>query len=61
MALARSWSVALVGVQGHVVEIEADLNTGIPGLTVIGLPDAALAESRDRKTRLTGSRTCGFR
>ena len=48
MALARAWSVALVGVQGHVVEVEADLNNGIPGLTMIGLPDAALAESRDR-------------
>jgi magnesium chelatase family protein len=48
MALARAWSVALVGVQGNVVEIEADLNNGIPGLTMIGLPDAALAESRDR-------------
>jgi magnesium chelatase family protein len=48
MSLARAWSVALVGVQGHVVEIEADLNNGIPGLTMIGLPDAALAESRDR-------------
>jgi magnesium chelatase family protein len=48
MTLARAWSVALVGVQGHVVEIEADLNNGIPGLTIIGLPDAALAESRDR-------------
>ncbi|MDX6196889.1 MAG: magnesium chelatase family protein [Actinomycetota bacterium] len=48
MSLARAWSVALVGVQGHVVEIEADLNNGIPGLTMVGLPDAALAESRDR-------------
>ncbi|MBK5306682.1 MAG: YifB family Mg chelatase-like AAA ATPase [Frankiaceae bacterium] len=48
MTLARAWSVALVGVQGHAVEIEADLNNGIPGLTMIGLPDAALAESRDR-------------
>jgi magnesium chelatase family protein len=48
MALARAWSVALVGVQGHLVEIEADLASGIPGLTMIGLPDAALAESRDR-------------
>ena len=48
MALARAWSVALVGLDGHVVEIEADLAQGIPGLTMIGLPDAALAESRDR-------------
>jgi magnesium chelatase family protein len=48
MALARAWSVALVGLDGHVVEIEADLAQGLPGLTMIGLPDAALAESRDR-------------
>lgn len=48
MALARAWSVALVGVEGHLVEIEADLAQGLPGLTMIGLPDTALAESRDR-------------
>ena len=48
MALARAWSVALAGVQGTVVEVEADLAQGLPGLTIIGLPDAALSESRDR-------------
>jgi len=48
MALARAWSVALAGVQGTVVEVEADLAPGLPGLTIIGLPDAALSESRDR-------------
>ncbi len=48
MALARAFTVALVGLDGHVVEVEADLAQGLPGLTVIGLPDAALAEARDR-------------
>jgi len=48
MALARAWSVALTGVQGQVVEVEADLAPGLPGLTIVGLPDAALSESRDR-------------
>ena len=48
MALARAYAVALVGVEGHVVEVEADLALGLPGLTVTGLPDAALAEARDR-------------
>jgi magnesium chelatase family protein len=48
MALARAFSVALVGLDGHVVEIEADLALGLPGLTMVGLPDAALAEARDR-------------
>src|SRR5690349_19853782 len=48
MPIARAWSVALIGVDGHVVEVEADLAQGLPGLAVIGLPDAALAEARDR-------------
>ena len=48
MALARAFAVALVGLDGHVVEVEADLAQGLPGLSVIGLPDAALAEARDR-------------
>ena len=48
MALARSWSVSLLGLDGHVVEIEADLANGIPGLSITGLPDASLGEARDR-------------
>ena len=48
MALARAYAVGLVGLDGHVVEVEADLAQGLPGLSVIGLPDAALAEARDR-------------
>ncbi len=48
MAVARSWAVALVGLEGHVVEVEADLAQGLPGLAITGLPDAALNEARDR-------------
>jgi magnesium chelatase family protein len=48
VALARAYAVGLVGLDGHLVEVEADLALGLPGLTVIGLPDAALAEARDR-------------
>jgi magnesium chelatase family protein len=48
MSLAKAWSVAMVGLTGHLVEVEADLSQGLPGLTMIGLPDAALAEARDR-------------
>jgi magnesium chelatase family protein len=48
MALARTLSVALLGVQGQVVEVQADLADGLPGLAMIGLPDAALNEARDR-------------
>jgi magnesium chelatase family protein len=48
MSLARARSVALMGVQGHLVEVEADLAQGIPGFVLVGLPDTALSESRDR-------------
>jgi magnesium chelatase family protein len=40
--------VALVGVEGHLVEVEADLAKGIPCYALVGLPDASLTESRDR-------------
>jgi magnesium chelatase family protein len=40
--------VALVGVDGHLVEVEADLGTGVPSYSLVGLPDASLTESRDR-------------
>jgi magnesium chelatase family protein len=48
MALARTTSVAVVGIEGQLVEIQADLADGLPGVTIIGLPDAALQEARDR-------------
>ncbi|MBA3744429.1 YifB family Mg chelatase-like AAA ATPase [Sporichthya sp.] len=46
--LARGWSVALVGVTGQLVSVEADVGSGLPGFALLGLPDAALNESRDR-------------
>ncbi len=49
MALRRSWAVALFGVEGVVVEIEADVRTGgLPTFQLLGLPDAALQESKNR-------------
>ena len=48
MPVARTHSIALVGVEGHPVEIESDIENGLPGLLLVGLPDAALREARDR-------------
>jgi magnesium chelatase family protein len=48
MALARTHSVALVGVAGHLIEVEADIAQGLPMTILIGLPDTALREARDR-------------
>jgi magnesium chelatase family protein len=48
MSLARTHSIALVGVEGHPVEIEADIENGLVGLLLVGLPDTSLREARDR-------------
>jgi magnesium chelatase family protein len=48
MALARTHSVALVGVEGHLIEVEADIAQGLPATILVGLPDTALREARDR-------------
>jgi magnesium chelatase family protein len=48
MGLARAYAVALVGVAGHVVEVEAHVSNGLPAVIMVGLPDAALREARDR-------------
>jgi magnesium chelatase family protein len=46
--LATIPSASLVGVDGHPVTVEVHAGPGIPGLTVVGLPDAACREVRDR-------------
>ncbi|NRQ40656.1 YifB family Mg chelatase-like AAA ATPase [Nonomuraea sp. NN258] len=48
MAVARTRSVALIGVTGRPVEVEADVGNGLAGIHLIGLPDAALSEARER-------------
>ncbi|MFI2611924.1 YifB family Mg chelatase-like AAA ATPase [Kitasatospora sp. NPDC018619] len=48
MAFARTCSVALVGVDGVIVEVQADLEPGVAAFTLVGLPDKALTEARDR-------------
>lgn len=48
MAIARTVGIALVGLTPHIIDIEADISPGLPGFWVIGLPDAALGESRGR-------------
>jgi magnesium chelatase family protein len=46
--VARTHSIALVGVEGYPVEIETDIANGLPCLFLVGLPDTALREARDR-------------
>jgi len=46
--LARVHACALVGLDGVLVEVEVDYGRGLPGITIVGLPDTAVQESRER-------------
>ncbi|MDQ2837677.1 MAG: YifB family Mg chelatase-like AAA ATPase [Actinomycetota bacterium] len=48
MALARTLSIALTGVSGRLIEVQADISAGLPGLTFTGLADVSVMESRER-------------
>jgi len=46
--LATLLSATLHGIAGCVVRVEVDVAPGLPGFTIVGLPDAALSEARER-------------
>ena len=46
--LATLVSATLHGIAGRVVRVEVDVAPGLPGFTIVGLPDAALSEARER-------------
>ena len=48
MALGRTYSIALVGLNGYMVEVEADIGQTLPAFIILGLPDASLNEARER-------------
>lgn len=46
--LAKVTSCAVLGLDGAIVEVEVDTSRGLPSLTIVGLPDTAVQESRER-------------
>ena len=46
--LSLAFSCGMLGIEGYVVRVEADSSAGSPAFTIIGLPDRALADARDR-------------
>lgn len=46
--LAKVHSTAVVGLEAYIMTIEADLSPGLPAFTIVGLPDTAVQESRER-------------
>lgn len=57
--LAKISSATVLGLQTYPVEIEVDVARGLPGITVVGLPDAAVRESKDRVR--TAIKNSGFK
>ena len=51
-------SLGLFGLSTYAIEIEADLSRGMPAFDIVGLPDTAVKESRDRVR--TAMKNCGF-
>ncbi len=48
MSAASACSVALIGLEGRIVQVEADIGSGLPRTVLVGLPDSALYQARDR-------------
>lgn len=46
--LAKVKSYGLQGINGYEVQVEIDINSGLPGIEMVGLPDAAIKESKER-------------
>ena len=46
--LARVSAAVIIGIEAVPVVVEVDVSPGLPGLTMVGLPDATVRESRDR-------------
>jgi magnesium chelatase family protein len=46
--LAKVFSCAVIGLEGVIVEVEVDTGKGLPSFIIVGLPDAAVQESREQ-------------
>lgn len=48
MALAKIYSASVLGLDAMLVEVEVDISQGLPSFTIVGLPDKAIEESKER-------------
>ena len=48
LVLAKVRTTALQGLEGYIVEVEVDISPGLPSFTIVGLPDTAVQEARER-------------
>ena len=58
--LAKVISCAIVGLEGAIVEVETYISPGLPSFTIVGLPDTAVQESRERVRAAIRNSGCTF-
>jgi len=58
--LAKVNSCAVIGLEGAIVEVEVDISSGLPSFTIVGLPDTAVQEARERVRAAIRNSGCTF-
>ena len=58
--LAKVKTAAVVGLDGHLVDVEVDISNGLPSLTIVGLPDTTVQEARERVRAAIRNSGCSF-
>src|SRR5438067_10277443 len=58
--LAKVRSCAVIGLEGALVEVEIDLSNGLAGFMIVGLPDTAVNEAKDRVRAAIKNSGCLF-
>ena len=60
MTLAKTRTCAVVGLDGFIVEVEVDISPGLPAFNIVGLPDTAVQEARERVRPAIRNSGCEF-
>ena len=58
--LATVKTAAVVGLEGQLVDVEVDISSGLPAMTIVGLPDTAVQEARERVRAAIRNSGCTF-
>ena len=58
--LAKVMSCAVIGLEGAIIGVEVDISSGMPSFTIVGLPDTAVQEARERVRAAIRNSGCTF-
>ena len=58
--LAKARTCAVMGLDGFIIEVEVDISPGLPAFNIVGLPDTAVQEARERVRAAIRNSDCEF-